>query len=354
MKTISKHIIKEFVMPFCYTLLALFLIYLIADLFEHMDEFLRAGLTLTNIAKYYTFMLPVIFVQVSPFAFVLALIFELGLFARHNEVVALKASGISPKYIATPLIIIGLLISFSVLYCDQVLIPFSKAKIANYEKLLLKEAETTTNTDITYSNLHDHYIFLIQHLEGTNATGIQVHHIRNDGTLKACVRAKTASWLDNAWWFFDGAYIRYNENGGMIAPSDFFEKKIMTYKESPETLSQHKEASHMNFLEYRKVLKTQYGDLVPPTKTIDLHIKLSNSATCFVLGLLVIPFGLKITRSGAFSALGKTMLMTFCFYGVQTLFLVLGKQELFVAYLCTWMTPIIFGGMGILQIGRLK
>ncbi|MDP3979852.1 MAG: LptF/LptG family permease [Chlamydiota bacterium] len=357
MSTLSKYIVKEFIMPFCYTLMALFLIYLIADLFEHMDEFLRAGLSLSKIAEYYTYMIPIIFVQIAPFAFVLSLIFELGIFARHNEVVAMKASGISPKYIAFPLVMTGLLISCLILICDQWLIPLSYLKTADYETLISQDANQslkTANTDITYSNLKDHYIFNIQWLENNEAKDIQVHHSRPDGTLESCVRAKAGAWMDGHWWFFDGALIRYNEHGAIIAPSDFFKKQMMDYRESPETLSLHKDALQMNFIEYRKLLKMQYDDMIPPAKIVELQYKISNSATCLILGLIVVPFGLRIARSGAFSALGKAMLMTFSFYGFQTIMIVLGKQELSYPYLCVWSIPALFACLGLYQIARLR
>lgn len=357
MKTLTQYIIKEFITPFFYTLSTLFLIYLIADLFEHMDEFLRAGLSLFQMTEYYFYMLPLIFVQIAPFAFVLSLIFELGIFARHNEVMAMKASGISPKRIAVPLLMMGFIISCVVLICDQYIIPRNQSKLLAYEKLQLdnkEEKKSRSNLDLTYYNLQHHYIFYIQELNNNTAKDVQVHHLRDDGTLEGCYRAKNAKWLDESWWFFDGSYIRYNQSGDMIAPSEFFEKKIMSYQESPNNLIHNKESSQMNFFEYRQVLKTQFGKEIPAAKIVGLHFKLSNSVACFVLGLLVIPFGLKIARSGAFSALGKTMLMTFGFYGVQTLFIILGKQEFILPFLSVWLTPIIFAGAGLHQVVKLK
>ena len=42
-KILDRYILKEFLLPFMYCSITFFLIYLIADLFEHMDKFIEAS-----------------------------------------------------------------------------------------------------------------------------------------------------------------------------------------------------------------------------------------------------------------------------------------------------------------------
>ncbi|MGE4505842.1 MAG: LptF/LptG family permease, partial [Desulfovibrionaceae bacterium] len=68
-------------------------IYLMADMFDRIDDFLEAGLGAKTIAWYFLAKTPLIISQILPAVFLMALVVQLGLMARSRELLALRAGG---------------------------------------------------------------------------------------------------------------------------------------------------------------------------------------------------------------------------------------------------------------------
>ncbi|SKA78814.1 lipopolysaccharide export system permease protein [Paucidesulfovibrio gracilis DSM 16080] len=70
-------------------------VYLLADMFDRLDDFVDAGLGVSTVAAYYGYKLPLIISQILPAVFFLSFIIQLGLLARSREMLALRAGGCS-------------------------------------------------------------------------------------------------------------------------------------------------------------------------------------------------------------------------------------------------------------------
>ena len=70
-------------------------VYLLADMFDRLDDFIEAGLGIGTIATYYGVKLPLIISQILPAVFFLALVVQFGLMTRSRELLALRAGGYS-------------------------------------------------------------------------------------------------------------------------------------------------------------------------------------------------------------------------------------------------------------------
>ncbi len=360
MKIIDRYIIKQFIMPFIYCSLAFFILYLIADLFEHMDEFLRAHTPWYHILKYYLYMLPMIFIQTSPFSLVLALIYELGNFARHFEVVGMKACGISPKRIALPFLGLGFLLSVILLYLHEGVLPKSFVRLDQFKKMYFEKGESKnakSYRDLAYSNAKENYVFYIHELDLKKniAKDAQVHYLTPNGSIEKLFRAKEAQWLDKQWWFLDGSILRYDKTGEIEDTPEQFGKMVMRMGESPEDLIREEKANEqMNYLEFRFSLSKKYGKKIPAYEKVELNSKLSMPWICLVLVLVVVPMGINISKRGAFAALGRTLILTIAYYVIQFMGLASGKQDYLDPIFASWCANIIFGGLGGFLMMRLK
>src|SRR5262249_37718485 len=108
---VGRHLGREFLSAFGLTLGAFIGIYLVADFFDRLDGFLKHGAPAGAIVRLFLFKLPLIVTQVTPVAVLAAGLVGLGLLARQNEFVALRACGVSIWQTATPLLTVAALIS---------------------------------------------------------------------------------------------------------------------------------------------------------------------------------------------------------------------------------------------------
>lgn len=94
-------------------------IYLLVDLADRLDHFLDAGLGFKQFLTYFAVKMPLVFAQILPAVFLLALIIQIGLMVRNREMMALRAGGVSPSWFIRFFIVYGLFWSAGQLVFSQ-------------------------------------------------------------------------------------------------------------------------------------------------------------------------------------------------------------------------------------------
>src|SRR5574341_1442980 len=274
-KIIDRYILREFIVPYFYCSFAFFLLYLVGDLFEHMDEFLKAKTSWHDVLRYYIYLSPTIFKHTAPFCLVLSLIYELGNFARHSEIIGMKASGVSPKRIAVPFLLLGLILSFCFFYISESVIPKANIELEALSKTYFKKSDAQNSKsyeDLAYSNAIENYVFYIHKLDlkKNTAQGIQVQHLNPQGSIQKLIRAETGRWLDNEWWLFNGTILRYDDVGDLQDDAESFTKRVVRIQESPQDLIREERASEkMNYPELKDSLLKKFGKKIPAPQSVE-------------------------------------------------------------------------------------
>lgn len=93
--TLSRYLLRQNLFLLLTTLAAGAAIYVMADLFDRLDDFLEAGLGLSTVLVYFSAKLPLIISQIMPAVFLVAVVIQLCLMARSRELLALRAGGVS-------------------------------------------------------------------------------------------------------------------------------------------------------------------------------------------------------------------------------------------------------------------
>ena len=165
MKIIDRYILREFLFPLMYCLFAFFILYIVADLFQNLDDFIEMRMSLVNVLLYYFFFLPNVLVLTVPFAVMLGLLYELGNLGRHNELTAMRASGVKLVRIVMPLVVSAFLLSLCILAVSEFILPISnyqseKIRSMTEEKSIhLKEIIIK---DVAFYSLEKKYIIVLQ------------------------------------------------------------------------------------------------------------------------------------------------------------------------------------------------
>ena len=95
MKIIKKYVLYEFLKPCILCFILFICLFWIIDLFDHLDEIVKANVSFFVLCDYYLSLTPSIFVKISPIIIILLTIFTLTNFNKHNEIMAIKAIGIN-------------------------------------------------------------------------------------------------------------------------------------------------------------------------------------------------------------------------------------------------------------------
>ncbi len=102
-KTLARYLIAEVLPPFFFGLMAFTFVLLVARILKLVELVVTRGVPLLEVAKLLSMILPTFFEMTVPMAFLLAILLGLGRLSSDGEILALKASGISPPQILWPM-----------------------------------------------------------------------------------------------------------------------------------------------------------------------------------------------------------------------------------------------------------
>ncbi|MFH0771383.1 MAG: LptF/LptG family permease [Candidatus Omnitrophota bacterium] len=362
MKIIDKYISRGFIWPFLYCLFMFLFLYLVIDLFAHLDALIKQAVPFSAIKTYYFSSMPFIFVQTAPFAVLLATVFLLGNLNRHNEIVALRASGINHLRIISPILLLATLISFSVYLVNDRLVP-EMSVTANTVKELWFEKNTKEgnnrldNITVFGKNGRLFYARSYDTQDKTLYDIVMLEH-DNDQVLKRKVTAEKMQWFENKWRFFNCDVFRFDKNGAVIGkPAIFRTPKILQFAETPESLLKSQtQPELMNYSQLRDYIHLLSLENKSTAKKllVDLNSKLSLPFTSIIITLIGAPFALKRSRAGALTSMGLSLAIAIIYYGANAIFLALGKGGFFPPLVSAWAANVLFAALGVYLIRKLE
>jgi lipopolysaccharide export system permease protein len=110
-KTLARYLISEILPPFFLGLMAFTFILVIARIVKLIELVVTRGVPLLQIGKLLSLILPTFFELTVPMAFLLGILLGLGRLANDQEILAMKASGISPPQILWPVGAVAVLVA---------------------------------------------------------------------------------------------------------------------------------------------------------------------------------------------------------------------------------------------------
>src|SRR5437899_1518665 len=102
MRLLDRYLLRELLVPLGYCLSGFLLLWVVQDLMNEMNNFQNANMRSGDVLEYYLVMMPEFLVLVLPMALLLALLYALTNHARHQEITAMRAAGISLWRICLP------------------------------------------------------------------------------------------------------------------------------------------------------------------------------------------------------------------------------------------------------------
>src|SRR5258707_3323171 len=127
MRLLDRYLLRELLIPLAYCLCGFLIFWVFSDLFSQMAEFQRKKLVAHDIIAYYLVSTPEFLVVVVPIALLLALLYALTNHARHHEITAIRAAGVSLWRLCLPYLAVGFVASLALFALNELWVPQSVA-----------------------------------------------------------------------------------------------------------------------------------------------------------------------------------------------------------------------------------
>jgi LPS export ABC transporter permease LptF/LPS export ABC transporter permease LptG len=357
---LDDYVLRDYVINLSMIAGTLVVLSLVFTVFELLGDILRNQISPWIVGDYLLNVTPYFLYNVAQYGVLLTVLITLGLLQRSNEVVALKATGISIYRIIVPVLLAGVLVATGLFLADQFYLPHAnKRQDALLNRIKGRPPQTYLNPSRKWIFGEHSTIYYYQFFDSDkNQFGDLSVFQFNPATFQLVDRiyADRAHWEDrlNRWVCTQGWERRFND----AAIADYHPFDVSTFNavsEPPAYFKKEvKQSLEMNYEQLSRYIRElqQSGFEVVKLK-VQLQKKLAFPVITFVMGMLAIPFALSAGKRGAVAGVATAIGIAVVYSVVSGLFEAMGNISQLPPVLAAWSPDVIFalvGGYLILKV----
>jgi lipopolysaccharide export system permease protein len=348
------YVLRSFFYYFVLLTVGFILLFEVFTFFDLLDDLARHRTGPLEVATYFFYLASYLFYQLAPLAALVAVLITLGVMTKNNELVAIKAGGISLYRVALPLLLAGLLLAGGLILLDDTYLPF-----ANQRQDALRN-EIKGRPAQTYFNPNRQWIF------GENAKiynyelfdpdrelfgGLNVFELDpSTFEIRRRIYAARAHWdARQGLWILESGWIRDFDHGKVTRYEPFLADALQELNEQPSYFNREVRQSYqMTWWE----LKRYIGDLSQAgfdvaRLSVQLQKKISFPLIAPIIILLAIPFSILVGTRGAVGGLALGVGIAIVYWAASALTEAMGAVGQLPPLMAGWAPDTIFGFLGL-------
>lgn len=362
MKIFDKYIIKNFLIGYLISFCVLIGLRIIIDLFVNLDEFtehtdLPTLEIMKNIFSFYGIRITLYFRDFAGIITVVAAAFSMGKMVRHNELVAMMASGVSLKRVLGPIIVLAIFLTGLFAIDQEFIIPPLSDKLVRSQDAVPGE-ETydvwfiddengslicSRRFDVKTSTLYNPTIFLRQ---PTERKGVW--------EVTGWIKADKATYQDGKWVLADGIVIS-KDYSVANEPVSFYVSDI-TPKEIPvRSKSRHKALLSLRQLNVLAAQKTRMKDIAQLYS--QKHFRITEPIINLVMVLVSLPILVCRDPKLMKSAILMSFMVTISCFVTTFICKMFAAEVIFdkvIPELWAWLPIFIFTPIAVIELDSMK
>ena len=351
---LDDYVLKDFfqylgliVASFLVLLLVFTLFELLGDIMKHHVSPLVVGAYLLNVVPYFLY-------NTLNMCVLLTVVVTFGILQRNNEVIAMKATGISVYRMVAPVLAVAALLAGGLFVFDQIYLPHAnKRQDALRNEIKGKPAQTYLRPDRQWifgqnSDIYYYQFFDSDRDRFANITVFQFDPVTFEVTHR--IYASRAHWEpDLKRWIFEQGWERSLRGSAIESFQEFEVTTFPQFNEPPayfkkEFVQSSDEMSYAELERYIKDLQQSGFDVV--RLRVRLHKKLAYPLITLVMAMLAIPFSLSAGRRSTLTGAAAAVGIAVAYLLVAGTFESLGNLSQLPAPLAAWSPDIIFALVG--------
>ncbi|MBL0715843.1 MAG: LPS export ABC transporter permease LptG [Desulfosarcina sp.] len=345
MTIIDRYIIREITRYLLWVLLSVTMIYIIADFFDKIDNLLASKLPFAKAALFFISRIP--FEHLIPASTLLSVLVVFGLMNKHNELTALKTSGVSIyRCIKAPLIV-GVVASLFLILCAEMMLPILRST-ANRMWLEAgnKVHDKSRKQDVWLRG--DRLIAHIRHFDPdqSSALDVSINFFDRNFRLIRRIEARRILFQATQWSCHDTMEQVLNPNDGSSAIIHHDQMTTPVYFQLDELKHGIKAASEMGVFELAEYIRTVASEGYDTTALrVDWQAKIAFPLVCVIMAVMAASIAGRTRRGdGLATVVVMGIGLAFCFWVVQGFSLALGYAAMLPPVLAAWIPNLIYAG----------
>ncbi len=351
----STHILDRYLMREYMTFLGVGLavaaaLFIVIDLVQTLDRFLRVKPPFIYILEHFLYRLPEALHDGLPVVVLVATIFLFLALSRFHELTAMKAAGISLYRASAPILMLGFSIAVVSGLFQELLLPrlnelgeeVDRVKIRG---LLPRHLQQRQRLWMRSSDTRFYRVELLS--PGTSEMyGVTVIDVDKDFRLTKRVDARRAHWTDAGWELHEGAFRTIGPQGQVQTVA--FARTAVDLKEDISDFTHiQKPVSAMSYSELKEyITRLEATGFQVKKYLVELYSKLSFPLVNLIMVLVAIPFAVQSPRSGRLFGIGLAIAILAGYLVIHYVAIAFARADLLPPLLAAWTANIIFLGLG--------
>lgn len=328
MNIIDRYIIKTFISTLFFSMIALYIIFIVVTLMENLDEFIDNAVKFDIILEYYLSYFPEIVKLLTPVSLLLASLFSVGKLSQNNEITAMKSGGLSLYRLMLPLFVFSVVLSFGQFYFNGNIVPKAIERKNEIEREYLKKNRSTSSIYDLYFRDSPKLNLTMQYYSSTGKFGrrVMINEFEKDNSekLTKTIEANTIIWNDSlSNWVLKNGLTRLIKNGKVIDIIPFDSTTIKLNINHERLVRLKKDYDEMTFDELKEYIEMmKVGGKDVSYQLINYHSEMAFPFANVIVILFGIPFASIKRKGGMAVQIAAALTISFAYL----IFTQVGKQ----------------------------
>jgi len=280
----------------------------------------------------------------------------IGRLSDHNEIAALRVSGISLYRIAVPVVVVGAVATLGVLVFSEGVVSLSDEQYQHVlndvmsrgpnlrpvENVFFQAPTTGGNTLYSASRYDPRTRTLV---------GVTVVY-QTAGQPLEIIEAQNAIYQRGVEWTFHDGHV-YAFQGGSVVTTKFATLDV-TVPRSPQEFTvppQQPSDMSLNALVHQVVvLRRQGADA--RAFVGELNVRVATAVSCAIFALVALPLSLRPHRSGPSMGLGLSILVLVAYYVIAIPAQLASDGQILSPVIAAWLPDVLVGAAGAVLLAR--
>ncbi len=353
-RTLDVYMLRGALFHFVILQIGLLLLFGLFQLLEMLDEIVANQVSWDIVARFLWYLIPQAVYLLTPLALLLAVLVELALMTRRNEIVALKSAGVNLYRIIVPVLVLGLGLSGLLFWMDSTYLPVANQRQEALRSLIRgRPARTFFQLDRRWLFGESPRIYHYSFFDSTQNVLARLEVMDfdpEDFSLKRRLFAERAHWEPSlgSWVLQNG----WQRSFSGVETKDFeaFQVKFFPeLSESPDYFRKEiRESAQMNWVELSNyIAELRQAGFDVTTLVVEWHKKFAFPLISPVMVLIAFPFGLAAGRRGALGGVALGIGLGLTYWILMGFFQALGNFGLLPPMLSGWGPNILFAAGGL-------
>jgi lipopolysaccharide export system permease protein len=325
-------------------------LFLTIDFFNALDNLKDYEPELSTVAAYFALKLPNILREVYPAAALLAVLISLGTLARHHEILAFRACGISTWRLALPLLYLNGLLSTGMLVWNETVVPPTSAESRRIRDMSIMKKRSTGafNASSLWFQGREGF-FNIDYFDANRRAlfGLTLYETDSDFRLLKILEVPEAFWRGEMWEI-SGGLVKELADDGEFALRPMRPGELVLSDPPSEFANRRQKTKELGFAQlWRRIAVLRARGLHSDAFEVDLHSKLSLPFAGLVTVLVGFPLAVRGGGRGSVASnLIAGLAVGFAYWVTMGIALSIGRTGGLPPIVAAWTANVLFAAIG--------